>query len=72
MFLVHVNVCDFADTMLIVVQIKLIWFDFWFVLYQLEINVPDVDSSGIHGLISVDWDTIFFLSLYIHEIMFIF
>ena len=27
MFLVHVNVCDFADTMLIVVQINLIWFD---------------------------------------------
>ena len=31
MFLVHVNVCDFADTMLIVVQINLIWFDLiWF------------------------------------------
>ena len=28
MFLVHVNVCDFADTMLIVVQINLIWI--WF------------------------------------------
>ena len=29
MFLVHVNACDFADTMLIVVQINfdLIWFD---------------------------------------------
>ena len=24
--LVHVNVCDFADTMLIAVQINLIWF----------------------------------------------
>ena len=26
-FLVHINVCDFTDTMLIVVQINLIWFD---------------------------------------------
>ena len=37
MFLVHVNVCDFADTMLIVVQINLILiFDFWFFIYQFE------------------------------------
>ena len=28
MFLVHVNAYDFVDTMLIVVQINLIWF--WF------------------------------------------
>ena len=27
MFLVHVNVCDFADKMVIVVEINLIWFD---------------------------------------------
>ena len=26
MFLVHVNVCDFVDTMLFIVQIHLIWF----------------------------------------------
>ena len=41
MFLVHVNVCDFADTMLIVVQINLIWFDFWLIpsLNNLKKNI---------------------------------
>ena len=34
MFLVHVNVCDFADTMLIVVQINLILI--WFVYLSGE------------------------------------
>ena len=34
MFLVHVNVCDFADTMLIVGQMNLIWFD----LILIQVN----------------------------------
>ena len=36
MFLVHVNVCDFVDTMLVAVQIDFIWFNL--ILYIFNVS----------------------------------
>ena len=47
MFLVHVNVCEFADTMIIVVQINLIWFviENVFILKMVVVSLYKIHSS---------------------------
>ena len=55
MFLVHVNVCDFADTMLIVVQINLIWFELFDLKLIYKLKSTQQSEALVHWLKLLAW-----------------